>query len=215
MSVRTGITLAPDGLDPIDLPAFLGTDWIGRRSEVTQFERQLLPKDTGFSRRVYVSLADPSKQAFLSIVLSGRDRTSIHRPELCLVGQGWTIRSSFRYQFTYPGETAGFPATVLRIEREISTPSGRVRVPQLFAYYFVGKGIVVATHWERITRDAWDRVMHGRSDRWAYVVVQTGSSDGEAAALRRIQTILAATLPVFQMHGHVTAQAGLSALQDP
>jgi hypothetical protein len=51
------------------------------------------------------------------------------------------------------------------------TPRGRVVVPQLFAYYFVGGDRVVATHWERISRDAWDRVALGRSDRWAYVVV--------------------------------------------
>ncbi|HEY5079979.1 MAG TPA: hypothetical protein VII43_09030, partial [Opitutaceae bacterium] len=59
----------------------------------------------------------------------------------------------------------------------------------------------VATHWERISRDAWDRVARGRSDRWAYVVVQTGDSDGEPAALARIQAILDGTLPVFQKHG--------------
>jgi hypothetical protein len=81
------------------------------------------------------------------------------------------------------------------------TPKGRVKVPQLFAYYFVGSGTVVATHWQRIAMDAWNRVVHGRSDRWAYVVVQTGDSDGEAAALGRIQTILDGTLPVFQKQG--------------
>jgi hypothetical protein len=90
---------------------------------------------------------------------------------------------------------------VLRIDREVAAPGGRVRLPQLFAYYFVGKDVIVATHWERIGRDAWDRVAHGRSDRWAYVVVQTGSSDGEDAALGRIQTILDGTLPAFQKGG--------------
>jgi hypothetical protein len=188
-------------LNPIELPTFLGTDWIGRRSEVTDFERQVLPPDTGFSRRIYVSLADPTKQAFLSIVLSGRDRTSIHRPEYCLVGQGWTIRGSFTHRFSYPGVAGGFPATVLRVEREVLAPGGRVVVPQLFAYYFVGGDVIVSTHWERIGRDALDRVLHGTSDRWAYVVVQTGDSDGETAALARIQTILDGTLPVFQKHG--------------
>jgi exosortase len=200
-SGRSGIMLTANGLDPVDLPTFLGADWIGRRTEVTDLEKQVLPPDTGYSRKIYVSLADPSKQAFLSIVLSGRDRTSIHRPELCLVGQGWTIRSSFTHRFAYPGAKAEFPATVLRVEKEVMTPRGKVAVPQLFAYYFVGGDIVVATHWDRIARDAWDRVTRGRSDRWAYVVVQTGDSDGEVAALRRIQTILNGTLPVFQKHG--------------
>jgi hypothetical protein len=90
---------------------------------------------------------------------------------------------------------------VLRVEKELITPSGRARVPQLFAYYFVGGDTIVATHWQRIALDAWNRVIHGRSDRWAYVVVQTGEPDGEAAALARIQTILDGTLPVFQEPG--------------
>ncbi|HZZ19057.1 MAG TPA: hypothetical protein VFE25_06805, partial [Opitutaceae bacterium] len=78
--------------------------------------------------------------------------------------------------------------------------AGRTKVPQLFAYYFVDSETTVATHWERITRDSWQRVAHARNDRWAYVVVQTGSAEGEEPALARIQAILDGTLPVFQKH---------------
>lgn len=35
----TGVRLAADGINPVELPAFIGTDWIGRRSEVTPVER--------------------------------------------------------------------------------------------------------------------------------------------------------------------------------
>jgi exosortase len=198
---RAGIALSPDGLAPVELPAFLGSDWIGRRTDVSEVERELLPPDTGFSRRTYVLIADPSEQVFLSIVLSGHDRTSIHRPELCLVGQGWTIRDSFTHRFGYPGDGRGFPSTVLRVEKEIATRKGSVMIPQLVAYYFVGDDTVVASHWDRIATDAWNRVAHGRADRWAYVLIQTGASDGEDAALRRIQTVLDGTLKVFQKPG--------------
>jgi exosortase len=198
---RCGIRLEADGLSPVELPTFIGSDWIGRRTAVTEVERQILPPDTGFSRRTYVSLSDPSKQAFLSIVLSGRDRTSIHRPELCLIGQGWTILGSFAHQFTFPDRRATIPATVLRVQSDVMTENGRVKVPDLVAYYFVGGDLIVASHWERMVRDAWNRVIHGRSDRWAYVLILTEESDGEAAALARIQTILDGTLPVFQNPG--------------
>ena len=194
---RVGIALRADGLSPVELPTFLGSSWMGRAAEVTAVERQILPADTGYSRKTYVSLADPTKGVFLSIVLSGRDRSSIHRPELCLVGQGWTIRDSFIHRFGRgPGD--GFEARVLRVEKAVAAPGGRVVVPHLVAYYFIGGDIVVADHWERIARDAWNRVVHGRADRWAYVQLQTGDSDGDAAALGRIQEILDATLPVFQ-----------------
>jgi hypothetical protein len=199
-SGEAGIALSQDGVNPVPLPTFLGEDWIGRRTEVSAVEKELLPPDTGYSRKTYVSLADPAKQVFLSIVLSGRDRTSIHRPELCLVGQGWTIDGSFQHTFAFPGKPTRFPATILRVQKEIMTPKGRVKVPQLFAYYFVDSEATVATHWERIARDSWQRVAHARNDRWAYVVVQTGSAEGEETALARMQAILDGTLPVFQKH---------------
>jgi exosortase/archaeosortase family protein len=194
---RAGVALAADGRTPVELPAFIGTEWIGRREEVTEVEKEVLPPDTGFSRKTYISLADPSKRVFLSIVLSGRDRTSIHRPELCLVGQGWTIRDSSIHRFG-SGDAKRFPARVLRVEKEIATAGGRLKVPQIVAYYFLGDDIIVANNWERVAHDAWNRVAHGRADRWAYVLLQTGDSDGDAAALGRMQEILDATLPHFE-----------------
>jgi len=196
---RVGIVLAPDGRNPAVLPTFVGTDWFGRPTEVTAAERQILPPDTGYSRKIYVSIADRSQQVLLSIVLSGRDRTSIHRPELCLVGQGWTIEGAAEHRFRYPGaEGNEFPATVLRVRREAAAARGRVAVPQLVAYWFVNADTVVATHWERLERDAWNRVVHGRADRWAYVLLQTGADDGESAAFARMQAILDGTLSSFQ-----------------
>ena len=71
-------------------------------------------------------------------------------------------------------------------------------MPQLVAYWFVGGEAVVSSHWERLVLDAWNRVIHARADRWAYVLMQTDARDGEAAALARMQAVLNETLPVFQ-----------------
>src|SRR6185436_2410336 len=104
-----------------------------------------------------------------SIVLSGRDRTSIHRPELCLVGQGWTISGATQHAFRFPalGNAAAgeFPAAVLRVRREVATPRGKIIVPQLVSYWFVGGDTVVSSHWKRFAYDAWNRVMRARTDR--------------------------------------------------
>jgi exosortase len=99
---KVGVVLAEDGLNPVELPAFLGTEWIGQRAEVSPAERDILPADTGYSRKNYAFVSDRTRDVFLSIVLSGRDRTSIHRPELCLVGQGWTIESAMQHTFRHP-----------------------------------------------------------------------------------------------------------------
>jgi len=198
LSPRTGVKLAANGHAPVALPNFLGLDWAGQDAPVTAVEREVLPADTGFSRKNYVSLRDPRQQVFLSIVLSGRDRTSIHRPELCLVGQGWTIRGSFAHGFRAGGAGGEFPATVLRIEREVTVRGETRVVPAVLAYWFVGTDRVVATHWERMLYTAADRLRHWQSHRWAYVLVQTHALDGEAAALARLQEVLEGALPAVQ-----------------
>lgn len=194
-----GVVLAADGAAPAELPAFIGTEWIGRRAEVSAVEREVLPRDTGFSRKLYVPLAAADKAVLLSIVLTGRDRSSIHTPELCLVGQGWTVRGTATHRFVYPGKTdAGFPATVLQVEREMATARGKTVVPQTVAYWFVGADTIEPVHWRRVVRDAWRRVVRGQADRWAYVLMQTDAADGDAAALARMQAVLDGTLPAFQ-----------------
>ena len=200
VSPRVGVKLAADGLNPVALPNYLGLDWAGQRAEVTAIEREVLPSDTGFSRSNYVSLRDRNQSVFLSIVLSGRDRTSIHRPEVCLVGQGWTIKDREIRSFQWPGRNdLTVSATVLHIEREFTNNKGqKVRVPALFAYWFVGADKTVATSWERVLDTSMDRLLHLQSHRWAYVIVQTHALDGEPAALARMQEVLNQTLPAFQ-----------------
>lgn len=189
----TGIVLDADGTNPAALPTFLGSDWIGRRSEVTAIEREILPPDTGFSRKLYFSTNDPNRAVFVSVVLSGRDRTSIHRPELCLVGQGWTIERTDRHAFSGGPRLSGksIPATLLHTVRA----DGKGKFPALVAYWFVSGDAMVATHTERFLHDAWNRLRHGRADRWAYVLMQTDARDGDAAALARLQAVLDQTLP--------------------
>lgn len=184
---QVGVALTTDGKNPAELPAFVGTEWIGRRAEVTAVEREVLPPDTGFSRRNYLSVADRRHVVFVSVVLSGRDRTSIHRPEVCLVGQGWTIHGVGSHVFN-----GGVPATLLRTVR--TEVRGR-EMPALVAYWFVNGERAVASHWERFLWDAWNRLRHGRADRWAYVLVQADMGDGEAAALARMQAVLDGVLP--------------------
>jgi len=197
---EVGVLLRAGGRDPAELPSFLAGGWMGQDVAVSATERAILPPDTGYSRKNYIWLRDSSRQVFVSVVLSGRDRTSIHRPELCLLGQGWTIEDRFDHGFAYPGPKPGtVPATVLRVRHEIPGPrGGRVVVPSLVAYWFVGHDRVVAGHWARMGWSAVDRLFRLQTNRWAYVLVQTTAFDGEAAALARLQTVLDQTLPAFE-----------------
>ncbi|HEY9153904.1 MAG TPA: exosortase/archaeosortase family protein [Opitutaceae bacterium] len=178
--VPAGVKLSADGVNPMALPDFLGTEWIGQRVDVTSVERSILPPDTGYSRKNYVSVADRSQQVFVSVVLSGQDRTSIHRPELCLVGQGWVIEKSETAElWTAPS----LPITLLHLRRDAWTRSGERHVLHaLFAYVFVSEDAVEGTHLGMLWNNAVHRLRHLRGERWAYVVVQTLLSDQPGAA---------------------------------
>jgi len=195
--VVAGVKLQDDGVSPVGLPEFIGTEWIGQRVDVTAVERTVLPADTGYARRNYVAFRDRREQVFISVVLSGRDRSSIHRPELCLVGQGWTIAGRARHEFAVGG--GALPATMLRVEHAVVGPqagAGVGPVRSLFAYWFVGGEGLEPTHFGMQMRDAYDRLRYLRADRWAYVVVQTVVVNGdEAAALARMQEVLASVWP--------------------
>jgi hypothetical protein len=92
------------------------------------------------------------------------------------------------------------PATLLSIEREFRPKQGgKIKVPALMAYWFVGSDKIVASNTERIVDTSLDRLYHWQAHRWAYVVVQTLAPDGETAALARMQAVLDGTLTTFQL----------------
>ena len=192
-ALQCGIVLAGNAEDPVALPVMLDINWLGRTAEVTQIERDVLPADTGFSRRIFTDMF--GNEVFLSIVLSGKDRTSIHRPELCLVGQGWTITGKFRHRFDLgDGGQNELEASVLELERRGKNGV----VPALYAYWFVSGRGTVATHWERMAAMAINRLIHFESHRWGYVVAQTLSFEGNELATQRLEEVVRLAVPSFQ-----------------
>jgi EpsI family protein len=163
-----GVKLYPDGTP---LLVDRAGDWTGgERQGLTEDEQQLLPKDTEGSRRLFKD--KNGYELFCSIVLAGRDVNSIHRPELCLPGQGWKY-----HEYMQDIPVTGAPGGKLRVMRmnairTIPLPDGRVvEAHSVFAYWFVGKDRVTASHWQRIYWTAKDRVLHNTNHRWAYILI--------------------------------------------
>ncbi len=102
----------------------------------------------------------------VSSVVSGPDKQSLHRPELCLPSQGFDMGGD-------------------RVERVGSTEwhvialnPKRGRGAALFAYTFFNQdGCRTHSHEFRILRDVWDRTVHNKVDRWAMVTVHLNMSD--------------------------------------
>lgn len=137
-------------------------------------ETTILPKDTTIRKRLYKAGDGEWFQA--TIVIGGKGKSSIHRPELCLPAQGNLMTDPHTL------EIDGSQWRVLTV----SSPSSRVS----FAYtFFNQEGYKTASHVKRIFRDTWDRTVHNRIDRWVMVTV-CASSEGDEAISAIIRKLL-------------------------
>lgn len=141
-------------------------------------EYEALPKDTEFIKSIYES--PTGETLYVSIVLTGRDRESIHRPERCLVGQGRTIRSRTVHEIPIPNRDP-LGTMVFLNEMDLETPQGAIRHSSFFAYWFVGQGRETPDHYMRMFWLAWDRVVNSVAHRWAYISI-SGMRDPESDA---------------------------------
>jgi Protein of unknown function (DUF3485) len=178
----------------------------GPQSGLTEEERRLLPGDTEGARRQYLNNA--SNDVYCSVVVAGRDVTSIHRPELCLPGQGWVIDR----EFTEAIPVAQAPGGVLKVMRMNSTrtihlASGQTaRLRSIFLYWFVGKDRLTPHHWQRILWTTRDRVLHNTNHRWAYILIHIpvgldspDTAQLETAAMDRGRDFVQAIFPTLML----------------
>ena len=156
--------------------------------------RQVLPDDTIITTRLYTG-PDGFWLRLLGVLML-RDRSSIHQPELCLVGQGFSIRESFPYEIQIGGERPySLPVMVLRTEKE---HEGRI-YPGFYIYWFVAEGRVTAHHWERMWWMARDVLLKRELQRWAYVgCMAITVQGGEKECLDRMIRFLSQAVPRFQ-----------------
>ena len=134
-------------------------------------EKKLLPADTEFAKATYrTSTSDVSTRDVVhcSIVLSGSERKSIHRPEVCLQGQGWSLLQS---RVLPVNITQGRKLLVndLYISKNITLRDGtRRQLRAHYFYWFVGQDVTTPSHAERIWLTLRDNVTRGVNHRWAY-----------------------------------------------
>ena len=135
--------------------------------EVSEAEHHTLPADTQFDKRCYTDADGNSFQ--VSAVIGGKSKSSIHRPELCLPGQG------FQMMAPRTVDSGGVEWHLVTLARGAVPACG-------FAYTFFNQdGYRTSSHLKRIFRDVWDRSIRGRIDRWVMVTVY--SSDADEARL--------------------------------
>ena len=136
----------------------------GELSDMADIERGLLPRDTWIRRADYE--APDGSQLKATLVLSGRERASIHRPEVCLSGIGSEIIGSEVISVPLSGQ----PPLKLRLLTRRITREGQISY-SYFAYWFVARDRETPSHYQRMLWMAEDRILRGVTRRWAYISV--------------------------------------------
>jgi hypothetical protein len=198
-------SMAPQAGVVMHLPGYVaaGSGFLGENAEETQAERNILPPDTGFLRKIYRDYPGPS-EIVCTIVLSGAMQQSIHRPEVCLVAQGWSITNEENLAIHLK---SGRLLTVRNLTtRRVATQEGHaVTQTRYNMYWFVGENTTTASHLMRVFLTSWDRIAHNRAHRWAYVTVAAPITQGirtnglDAAATQALMVeFIRQVVPDFQ-----------------
>jgi Protein of unknown function (DUF3485) len=150
-------------------------------------EHHLLPADTEFVKKQYVS-ASPIPVS-CEIVLTGAERSSIHRAEACLLGQGWTLLGA---------EEVNVPVATGRAQRVRLLRLSKVRDGQqlfgYFLYWYVGADRVTDDTFSRIFLSTWDQLTRGVNHRWAYVSVSSELAPGQSTSEEAKQALVSRLL---------------------
>jgi hypothetical protein len=159
-----------------------------------------LPKDTSYAQRQYSAPDGMWVQA--NMILMGADRTSIHRPDYCLPGQGWQITD--RAQVRIP--IAGPPGYELPVQRwtvhnTFTTPEGQqVPVSGLYVFWFVAENNKTDEYTTIQKSILYHLIRHGVLERWAYVSYFSLCPPGqEDATFGRMKKLIADSVPEFQL----------------
>lgn len=175
-------------------------DFTSTNMPTSEVVLDFLPKDTSYAERHYQ--APDGSWAIANLILMGEDRTSIHRPEYCLPGQGWQIREKTEVKLPIAGERPyELPVYKWIVAKTISTPDGTQQpVSGIYVFWFVTKDQTADDFPTMLKSMLLHLIRHGVMQRWAYVSYFTVCLPGqEDATFARVKQLIAASVPEFQL----------------
>lgn len=210
-----GIRVVPQNVYREDHPltgtnVLVGTNAIALPEQVLDFSSKelkqakvvtdWLPPDTTYGQRAYE--APDGFWILVNAVLMGTDRTSIHKPEYCLQGQGFTVQSV--EEVTIPIQSPHpyvLPVQKWTVHRDVLLENKTTaRQSALYVFWFVADQQITAKHNERMWWMARDMVTKGTLQRWAYISCFAVCAPGdENATYARMQEWIANAVPRFQL----------------
>ncbi|HTL56895.1 MAG TPA: exosortase-associated EpsI family protein [Candidatus Limnocylindrales bacterium] len=184
-----------------DLPERV-LDYTSEEKNVDDITLGTLPPDTSFGQRKYVS-ADGFRLD-LSVVLMGADRTSLHKPQFCLPGQGLQIDDARSAETTIHVERPiSYDLPVVKLFVRTDKVNGQpMKFSGVYVYWYVCDDGVSATlsGFQRMWWSAKKLLRTGVLQRWAYVNCWATCPPGqEDATFERMKKFIAASVPEFQL----------------
>lgn len=175
-------------------------------------EKKWLPSDTTFLKRVYTERWLPEQEASFralsaTLIVAGSDSRSLHRPQVCLTAQHWTIEKREVVEL----QTRGGPLEVMdfHLVRTVRNQDGSARkdangeplyIRAHYIYWWIGPDASTASDEERVWLEVWNSILKGRKERWAYpsVMVWVDPREGKEAARERAFAFVKDYAPDFQ-----------------
>jgi hypothetical protein len=183
----------------IDLPERV-LDFTSTNVPESAVELGYFPKDTSYVRRLYQ--APDGFGVSTVIILMGADRTSIHRPEYCLLGQGWSVDKKTEVKIPIDGMPQyELPVMKWVISKTFEAPDGRKQEAKgIYVFWFVADNEQTTGNVQLQCHLVKDLLFTGVLQRWAYISCFAICASGqEDAAFERMEKLIAASVPEYQL----------------
>jgi hypothetical protein len=183
----------------IDLPEQV-LDFSSTNQELDARSLEMLPADTSTAQRVYFK---PGLIPFVSsVVLMGTDRTSIHKAEYCLQGQGLHIDEATT-DVVHLTRPEPYDLPVIKIVASGTQPVNGTMITKkcVYVYWYVADGKLSndRSGMERMWSTTKKLIFTGVLERWAYVRFYAFCDpEQEGPVYEKIKLMIADSVPQFQ-----------------
>lgn len=181
----------------LQLPETIG-DLESKAVEMSKKEKFLLPDSTEYLKRTYFPVGqgtDSYNAISVSLIISRGDDRSLHRPAVCLDGQGWSIPHKQIKKLEIDGKTVEIMDLIL--DRDMN---GK-KLEAHYYYFWVGRGINTPSYGKMKLYSVWDNFTKNINHRWAYpgifVYVNPHAENPQEDAWQRAQVVIKGSLKHF------------------
>lgn len=200
----TSATMAEPGVELV-MPLQMGA-YQGREFDMTAQERNILDEGVRLKRTLYASAS--GRQILSTVIIGSASKRSLHRPEVCLPGQGWNITTRSQIPLIL-ADGREVTATLLRMFRDFEpAPGQRMRMRALNIYWYIGSdGTTSPDYYDHIRIGYLDAVLKNLNHRWSMASffvplkeAEIGKEDpfAEVSALEDARQFIAELAPKFE-----------------